>query len=132
MDISQSRFSRHCATLEATPTADPRLQPTPDYGTLGPGCDIGPGFEMKGGTESNPDWVRQRANPRRLVLILAAGLGVFVAVLAGSASAHAPWSSLENLFSVHESLPASVQDTRQLDRMKPQKQAEALLELAVG
>jgi HEAT repeats len=133
MDISQSRFSRHGATLEATPTADPRLQPTPDYGTLGPGCDIGPGFAMKrGGTESNPDWVRQSANPRRLVLILAAGLGVLGAVLAGSASAHPAWSSLENLFSVHESLPASAQDTRQLDRMKPQKQAEALLELAVG
>jgi hypothetical protein len=133
MDISPSRFSRHCATLEATPTADPRLQPTPDYGTLGPGCDIGPGFDIKvRGTESNPVWVRQPANPRRLILILAAGLGVFAAVLAGSASAHAAWSSLESLFSGHEALPASAQDTRQLDRMKPQKQAEALLELAVG
>lgn len=134
MDISQSRFSRQWTTPEAPPTADPRLQPTPDYGTLGPGSDLGPGFAMNPrGRESNPVWVRQPANPRRLVLILAAGLGLFAAVLAGSAAnAHAAWSSLGNLFSVQEALPASAKDTRQLDRMKPQKQAEALLELAVG
>lgn len=135
MDISQSRFSRRWTTPEAPPTADPRLQPTPDYGTLGPGSDLGPGFAMNlRGRESNPVWVRQPANPRRLVLILAAGLGLLVAVLTGSdASAPASWLSLENLFSVHEALPAAAaKDTRQLDRMKPQKQAEALLELAVG
>ena len=56
-----------------------------------------------------------------------------MAVLAGSiGSVEAAWSRLANLFSVHESSPASAKDTRQLDRLKPQKQAEALLELAVG
>jgi len=34
--------------------------------------------------------------------------------------------------SSHSSAPASAKDLRQLDRMKPQKQAETLLELAVG
>ena len=33
---------------------------------------------------------------------------------------------------VAKSAPASAKDIRQLDRMRPQKQAEALLELAVG
>ena len=37
-----------------------------------------------------------------------------------------------NLFSRARDAPASAKDIRQLDRMKPQKQAEALLELAVG
>ncbi len=45
---------------------------------------------------------------------------------------HAAWSRFANLFSVRQDVPTSAQDSRQLDRMKPQKQAEALLELAVG
>ena len=113
---------------EPVPTADPRLQPTPDYGTLGPGSDIAPS-----GPELNPGSGRQSANPRRFGPLFAASIGVLMAVLAGSiGSAQAAWSKFEHLFSVRESAPASAQDTRQLDRMKPQKQAEALLELAVG
>ena len=46
--------------------------------------------------------------------------------------AQAAWSNFTNLFSIRQEAPASAKDLRQLDRMKPQKQAEALLELAVG
>jgi HEAT repeat protein len=128
MDISRSRFSGQGATLEDAPVADPRLHPMPDYGTLGPGSDI-----TVSQPESTSGSVRQSANRRRFAPLFAAAIGVLAAVLAGSiGSAQAAWSRFENLFSLREGSPASAQDTRQLDHMKPQKQAEALLELAVG
>jgi HEAT repeat protein len=113
---------------ETAPMADPRLQPTPDYGTLGPGSDIAVIQQ-----ESSADPNRRPANPRRFGPLFAAAIGVLAAMFAGSVgSAQAAWSRFENLFSSREVSSASAQDTRQLDRMKPQKQAEALLELAVG
>jgi hypothetical protein len=128
MDVSQSRFSGQGLQPEAVPMADPRLQPTPDYGTLGPGSDI-----AMSGPESKPGSVRQPANPRRFGPVFAAAIGVLAAIFAGNiGSAEAAWSRFENLFSVREGAPTSAKDARQLDRMKPQKQAEALLELAVG
>jgi HEAT repeat protein len=128
MDVSQPRFSGQDATLEAAPMADPRLQPTPDYGTLGPGSDI-----AGSAPKATPGSVRQPANPRRFGPIFAAAIGVLAAVLAGNiGNAQAAWSTLENLFSLRKASPASAKDIRQLDHMKPQKQAEALLELAVG
>jgi hypothetical protein len=128
MDVSQTRFAGRGATLETAPTADPRLQPTPDYGTLGPGSDVAVGQPI-----SSADPTRRPADPRRYAPVFAAAIGVLMAVLAGSVgSAHAAWSRFENLFSAREVSPASTQDTRQLDRLRPQKQAEALLELAVG
>ncbi len=108
--------------------ADPRLQPTPDYGTLGPGSDI-----AGSAPKAIPGSVRQPANPRRFGPIFAAAIGVLAAVLAGNiGNAQAAWSRFENLFSLREASPTSAKDIRQLDHMKPQKQAEALLELAVG
>jgi hypothetical protein len=128
MDVSQPRFSGQDASLEAAPMADPRLQPTPDYGTLGPGSDI-----AGSAPKAIPGSVRQPANPRRFGPIFAAAIGVLAAVLAGNiGNAQAAWSRFENLFSLREASPASAKDIRQLDHMKPQKQAEALLELAVG
>jgi len=125
MDLSQSRFSGPGATPETAPTADPRLQPTPDYGTLGPGSDI-----AANGQQSNPGSAQQARTPQRSAAILAATIGVLAALVAGNiGNAHAAWAKL---FSVRETLPASAKDIRQLDRMRPQKQAEALLELAVG
>jgi hypothetical protein len=52
------------------------------------------------------------------------------ALVAGNiGNAPTAWAKL---FSARESTPASARDVRQIDRMRPQKQAEALLELAVG
>lgn len=103
--------------------ADPRLQLTPDYGTLGPGSDISglvPGLE--------------KVAPRRSALpfahVIAAMIGIIAALFVGAMSnRHSIWPN-SVARSTHE--PASAGDLGKLDRMKPQKQAETLLELAVG
>lgn len=127
MDVRQPRFSGLGTALETAPAADPRLQPTPDYGTLGPGSDI-----TVSAPQSNTGSARQPANPKRFAPIFAAMIGVLAALFAGNiGNAHAAWAKL---FSVRAAAPApaTAKDIRQLDRMRPQKQAEALLELAVG
>lgn len=127
MDVSQSRFSGQGAPQNSA-VADPRLQPTPDYGTLGPGSDIK--TNLPGSTSGS---VRPSANPKRFAPIFAAAIGMLAAVVAANIGhAQGAWSKLQNLFSVQESAPASAKDVHQLDRMKPQNQAEVLLELAVG
>lgn len=104
--------------------ADPRLQPTPDYGTLGPGSDIA--------KISAPCSASQPVNARRFAPVFAVAAGVLLAILTANAgTARAAWSSFASLFSAPAVPVASTKDLHQLDRMKPQKQAEALLELAV-
>ena len=128
MDASQERFSGQGPQPEPASTADPRLQPTPDYGTLGPGSDLDAGGPIS--RPGSPGWP---ANPRRFGPLFTVALGVLLAVLTANAGkAHAAWSEFANLFAVSGGPPTSARDARQLDRMKPQKQAEALLELAVG
>jgi HEAT repeat protein len=128
MDAFQPPFSGRGPQPEPAPVTDPRLQPTPDYGTLGPGSDL-----AASGPVSIPGSVRQPANPRRFGPVFAVGVGVLLAVLtANVVTARAAWSKFTNLFSLPGGPAASAKDSRQLDRMKPQKQAEALLELAVA
>jgi hypothetical protein len=109
----------------SAPMADPRLQPTPDYGTLGPGSDI------TAGAAAAPQ-------PR-----CGAGGGAGIAIMVGvmlagllTSIAHMRRSGFATPFSVDrdeiEHTPASVKDLQRLDQMKPQRQAEALLELAVA
>jgi len=104
---------------------DPRLQPTPDYGTLGPGSDIG-NFNAGSKQDSTP---QSSAHVAPLVAVM---VGILVAVMASIGSAHRAWPALTNLFSPRPDQPSTTKDLRQLDRMRPQKQAETLLELAVG
>ena len=105
---------------------DPRLQPTPDYGTLGPGSDAA-GF----GTDTQQP-VRPRQDAR-VASIIAALVGIFIAVMVGSfGRAHRAWPPLDNFISAPENKPASAKDLQQLDRMGPQRQAETLLQLAVA
>lgn len=134
MDIPQSRFSGQGSQPEPAPIVDSRLQPTPDYGTLGPGSDF-----SSNGPISIP--VRRPLNARRFAPVFAGAIGVLVAVLtANVVTARAAWWSFASLFSVSDNAPdkarantpVSAKDSRQLDRLKPQKQAEALLELAVS
>lgn len=128
MDMFQPPFSGQRSEPEPAPAADPRLQPTPDYGTLGPDSDID-----SAGPISRPGSVRRSVGPMRFGPVVAVAMGVLLAVLTSRAGdAHAAWSRFTNLFSISAGAPASAKDSRQLDRMKPQKQAEALLELAVG
>jgi hypothetical protein len=128
MDVSQQHFSGQDPQPKPASNADPRLQPTPDYGTLGPGSDLDVGGPIS--RPGSPGWP---SNSRRVAPLFAVALGVLLAVLTANAgNAHAAWSKLANLFSFSAARRSSAKDSRQLDRMKPQKQAEALLELAVG
>lgn len=119
MDVS-SPFSTKAANPRP---ADPRLQPTPDYGSLGPGSDIaglGPG--------NAPPASRKSA--LRSAHLIAAVVGMVAALIVGTLSkAHPIWP---DSVPSHPSESASARDLGQVDRMKPQKQAETLLELAVG
>jgi hypothetical protein len=129
MDPSQP-FSAGAQNNVAPDTAaqplDPRLQPTPDYGTLGPGSDAA-GF---GTATQQPLRPRQDA---RFASIIAALVGIFIAVLVGGLGrTHRAWPPLDNFTSAQENKPASAKDLQQLDRMGPQRQAETLLQLAVA
>lgn len=118
MDVS-SRFSAEVA--KGTPV-DPRLQPTPDYGTLGAGSDI-PGPEDRDALPSS------RKSALRSAHLIAAVVGLAAALVVGMTKAHPIWPASVPSRSKE---PASARDLNQLDRMRPQKQAETLLELAVG
>lgn len=106
--------------------ADPRLRPTPDYGTLGPGSDIQVGAgapvpQRRPGTNAGP-------LVAILVGVLLAGLFTSIAHMRRSGFANPLAPDREEV----EHKPATVQDLQRLDQMKPQKQAETLLELAAA
>ena len=109
----------------AGPRLDPGQQPTPDYGTLGPAADVA-GFE----TRPNPA-APEKISPETLRLA-AFVIGIAAALLAGAIRT-VSWGrfDFQNLFASNQNRPVSANDLGQLDRMKPQKQAETLLELAV-
>ena len=118
MDVSTS-FS----TEGPNPTPDPRLQPTPDYGTLGPGSDIA-------GAEPGQKQGAPRQSGSASAHVIAALVGIAGALVVGTFSkAHLIWP---NSPASHTTQPGMARDLHQLDRLKPQKQAETLLELAVG
>ena len=105
--------------------ADPRLRPTPDYGKLGLGSDV---TASGSGTSSGA----RPANKTSIGPVLAVAIGIFLAMfVANIGKANAAWSSFANLFSVGGGPPPEAKDFHQLDRLRPQKQAEALLERAV-
>jgi len=126
MDVTEPS-SREAATHAKTaPMVDSRLQPTPDYGTLGPGSDL---------TAGGADSAQRIGRTSRFAPLFAVAAGVLLAVLAVSMSnAHSARSRLAHLFGRDTVSPAPLAATSssQLDRLKPQKQAEALLELALG
>jgi HEAT repeat protein len=121
MDVS-APFSTAPGATTARP-ADPRLKPTPDFGTLGPGSDIT-------GLEPGNLPAGSRKSALRFAHLIAAVVGMFTALIVGTMSKAYPiW---RDRVPSHSSEPASAKDLPQIDRMKPQKQAETLLELAVG
>ncbi len=110
-------------------SSDPRLRPTPDYGTFGPGSD----FSSPNSTSTDPIQRTPRGVGLRTAHLIAILAGVLGALVYGAVGhSNAAWSDLEDLFTPHTKLPTSAKDSRQIDRLKPQKQAEALLELALG
>jgi hypothetical protein len=113
------------------PAADPRLQPTPDYGTLGLRSDVATGTTD---ASANPSSTPQFA--RRIGPSAAIAAGVLMALLVGNVgSALAAWNHIASLFSPHvrpDVANSSRMPARDLDRQQPQAQAEALLERAVS
>src|SRR5438270_9915814 len=109
MDPSQP-FSAD-AQNQAAQRVDPRLQPTPDYGTLGPGSDA-TGFSSGAQQPVRP---RQDA---RAASIIAALIGVFIALVIGTMGrAHPGLPRLDKFISAPENKPASAKDLQQLDHM---------------
>jgi HEAT repeat protein len=127
MDVPQAPVSPQNAQANSVPDADFRLPPTPDYGTFGPGSDVG---------TAGPTVSPARPNDFRIGPLAAIAAGVLFALLVGSiGKAHAAWAHVSNLLGrgmVTAPDIATVRDPQQIDRLKPQKQAETLLEMAVG
>jgi hypothetical protein len=123
-----SPFSTDSGTPAASaPERDPRLKATPDWGTFGPGSDVA-GWQPK---PEQKAVVRQKPGAALgpLLVVLAA---MFAALLFGLAHRdHPVGSELTNLLFPKPPKITSAHDA-QLDGMKPQYQAEALLELAVA
>ena len=118
-------FSPSASTPQNSgPELDPRLQPTPDYGTLGPGSDISSyGTRPSSGAPQkiSPDAVR----------LFAFAIGIALALIAVfTTRVQTARSAYRNPTSSGQRRPASATDISRLDSMKPQKQAETLLELA--
>src|SRR5215469_7532585 len=100
---------------------DPRLLPTPDYGSLGPGSDVA-GFGSQSSQATD-----KKATPRSVELI-AVAVGMMAAIVAGSiGKSHRPVEHSRASYEANKSGSAG-----QLGAMKEQKQAETLLEQAVG
>jgi hypothetical protein len=130
MDLSQPPLSGPSPQPEPAKTADPRLQPTPDYGRLN--------SDISGGDSGGPISIPgpRSENIRRFGPLLAVAIGILLALFAVNiGSAHSAWFKFSNqfgTFSVHSGGSAPTKNPLPLDRMKPQKQAEALLEQAVA
>jgi hypothetical protein len=120
------------AFSQITPDADgqapdPRLQPTPDYGTLGAGSDA-----KIDAREAAPSRPAAKPAPRGAIIAMAVG-GSLAALVAGAGSARPALTRFADRFSFSKPpVVSSAKDFQQLSRMRPQKQAEVLLQLAVA
>lgn len=107
------------------PNPDPRLTPTPDYGTLGPSSQQ---YEQK----------IIPAGTFRSVPILAASIGILCALFFATGKVSATWNEIAQLLSIKgKPKPASPallseHEIEGLDRGSPQSQAELLLERAIN
>ena len=122
----QPEFSENKrATANPAPGTDPRLQPTPDYGTLGPGSDIANAGRANTGSPKAGS-----ANKNQLAMLVALSTGIFLALVAGIiGNARAAWSRADR---TRVSSHASSVNAANIDQLQPQQQAEKLLALAVG
>jgi hypothetical protein len=137
MDVFRAKAWEQGAA-EQGPSPDPRLQPTPDFGTLGPDSDFAKSFARPSATVASPASTpvgaskppRQSVNPR--ILQLAAILGGIVCALLVSGG-KPEGKTKPRTFSPHGNSASSTGlSQRDLDRQKPQKQAEILLTRAVS
>jgi hypothetical protein len=130
---------------------DPRLQPTPDYGTLGPGSDINPAAASNAGADptahpsalASPLFVPARnaakPAPQAALAVVAIAVGIALAApLIAMGGPHKAWQRFQDWLSLQgkpeAASPAilSEHDLDRLDRQPAQKAAELLLERALN
>lgn len=130
MDVSRPNVS---APAVPELPVDPRLQPTPDYGTLGPGSDVAKAPLSAGRGRSDCNGLPAR-NLRLLQVVALMGGIVSAFLVSGSGGPVAAWEKITGVFSPRKnSAVSSVRfSDRDLDRQHPQKQAEILLARAVN
>jgi hypothetical protein len=108
-----------------TPNLDPRLNPTPDYGSLGPTADVGP-------KPASP----RNALPLRLLSVLAGFLFALPFVATGTVRAAleqvAQFLSITGKPKAASPALLSEHETEKLDQSSPQAQAQLLLERAIN
>ena len=104
--------------------SDPRLAPTPDYGTLGPRSDLAP--------------PKMSHSAGALRTVAAMGVGILCAVpFLASGNVHAAWEQLEAYLNLQgkpePASPAilSQHEVEKLDHQSAQSQAELLLERSI-
>lgn len=108
---------------------DVRLQPTPDYGKLQP--VLGTGFPSELSNSSDPE-SKPNSNLRLLhIAAMMAGIGLALAV-SSSGSMGAVRAKLSGRLKSLKNTDTSLSSDSDLDRQKPQKQAEMLLDRAVA
>jgi hypothetical protein len=121
----------------SSPSPDPRLQPTPDYGTLGPRSDItkpSSGYTVSLTTPataaSSQPWpkLHKTVGALRLIAMMAGIISALLVTNGGAA-----WQKITGSFSPkrNRTYSSSKSSQRELDP-KPQKQAELLLTRAVS
>jgi HEAT repeats len=120
MGFQQGVSANNSFGANPAPGTDPRLTPTPDYGTLGPESDLANNRPANGGSANKSHWA----------ILLALSFGLTIALLVGSLG------KVRSAGSRPDPAPVSVRNravnSGNIDQLQPQKQAEALLELAVG
>ncbi len=123
----QPERAKDAAAPSLPQATTPLNHPTPDYGNLGPSSDIA-AYSLHANGKSSPT---RRSS--RLSTVLALAIGMSAALLAHNMGRlqSATARPLSHFFEAWHPTP-SAKDIRQLDRLGPQKQAEALLEQAVG
>lgn len=118
--------------MNAGAAPDPRLQPTPDYGTLGPGSDLA-SSSQPGNSNSAADAQRPKpASTSRKLQFVAALFGAFAAFFAAHAGQAKPRNKIRGRFAANRAAAPQIKITdRDLDSRQPQEQAEILLERSI-
>jgi len=117
---------------------DPRLAPTPDYGTLGPDSDLAKSSGSLPATPPTPKRAAPTDRPAvttanlRFLRLLAVAGGIVAALFASGG--RAVWKNIGGTSASKKNSPVSSArfSERELEREKPQKQAETLLSRAVS